>query len=176
MAIEPVTHLEKTIAGTVEPVTHLEKVIEQYGGGGGGSGMTEEFKQALLDAFNHVYWDDDKGPERIQLLYNELYPLSYITAVYTQSGTVYDTDSLDALKADLVVMAHYQDGTSEAVTDYALSGTLSAGTSVITAEYRGKSATFTVTVTQLKAYQDGTTLYILGGLNASQDGSTLSVS
>lgn len=37
MAIEPVTHLEKTIAGTVEPVTHLEKVIEQYGGGGGGS-------------------------------------------------------------------------------------------------------------------------------------------
>lgn len=37
MPIEPVTHLEKTIAGTVEPVTHLEKVIEQYGGGGGGS-------------------------------------------------------------------------------------------------------------------------------------------
>lgn len=38
MAIEPVTHLEKTIAGTVEPVTHLEKVIEQYAGGGGGGG------------------------------------------------------------------------------------------------------------------------------------------
>lgn len=36
MPIEPVTHLEKAIAGTVEPVTHLEKVIEQYGGGGGG--------------------------------------------------------------------------------------------------------------------------------------------
>lgn len=145
-------------------------------GGGGGYGMTEDFKQALLDAFDHVYWDDDKGPERIQRLYDALYPLSHITAVYTQSGTVYDTDNLDALKADLVVMAHYQDGTSETVTDYALSGTLSAGTSVITAEYRGKTATFTVTVTQLKAYQDGTTLYILGGLNASQDGSTLSVS
>lgn len=40
MAIEPVTHLEKTIAGTVEPVTHLEKVIEQYGGGGGGGSVT----------------------------------------------------------------------------------------------------------------------------------------
>lgn len=38
MAIEPVTHLEKTIARTVEPVTHLEKVIEQYGGGGSGGG------------------------------------------------------------------------------------------------------------------------------------------
>ena len=37
MEIEPITHLEKSIAGTVDPVTHLEKVIEQYGGGGGGS-------------------------------------------------------------------------------------------------------------------------------------------
>lgn len=38
MPIEPVTHLEKTIAGTVEPVTHLEQVISEYGGGGGGGG------------------------------------------------------------------------------------------------------------------------------------------
>ena len=38
MPIEPVTHLEKTIAGTVEPVTHLEKVIAEHGGGGGGGG------------------------------------------------------------------------------------------------------------------------------------------
>lgn len=29
----PVTHLEKTIAGEVSPVTHLEKVIAEYGGG-----------------------------------------------------------------------------------------------------------------------------------------------
>lgn len=35
MAIEPITHLEKSIAGTAEPVTHLEKVIAEYGGGGG---------------------------------------------------------------------------------------------------------------------------------------------
>ena len=40
MAIEPVTHLEKTIAGTVEPETHLEKVIAEYGGGGGGGSVT----------------------------------------------------------------------------------------------------------------------------------------
>lgn len=38
MPVEPITHLEKSIAGTVEPVTHLEKVIDQYGGGGGGGG------------------------------------------------------------------------------------------------------------------------------------------
>ena len=146
------------------------------GGGGGGSGLTDAVKQAFLDAFDHVYWDDDQGPERIQRLYDLLYPLSYITAVYTQSGTVYNTDSLDSLNSDLVVTAHYQDGTSETVSDYTLSGTLSVGTSVITVEYREKTATFTVTVTQKKAYQDGTMLYILGGLNASQDGSTLNIS
>ena len=40
MPIEPITHLEKSIAGTVEPVTHLEKVIDQYGGGGGGGSVS----------------------------------------------------------------------------------------------------------------------------------------
>lgn len=36
----PITHLEKSIAGTVDPVTHLEKVIAEYGGGGGGGEVT----------------------------------------------------------------------------------------------------------------------------------------
>lgn len=40
MPIEPITHLEKYIAGTVEPVTHLEKVIDQHGGGGGGGAVS----------------------------------------------------------------------------------------------------------------------------------------
>lgn len=40
MPIEPVTHLEKTIAGTVEPVTHLEQVISEYGGGSGGGAVS----------------------------------------------------------------------------------------------------------------------------------------
>lgn len=35
MAVTPITHLEKTIAGSVQPVTHLEKVIVQTGGSGG---------------------------------------------------------------------------------------------------------------------------------------------
>lgn len=117
-------------------------------GSGGGFGMTEEFKQALLDAFNHVYWDDDKGPERIQRLHDALYPLDHITSVYTQSGEVYDTDSLDYLRADLVVTAFYQGGGSQVVSDYTLSGELTVGTSTITAAYGGKSATFDVAVSE----------------------------
>ena len=72
-----------------------------------------------------------------------------ISAAYTQSGTVYDTDSLDSLKTDLVVTATYDDTSSATVpaADYTLSGTLTAGTSTITVTYGGKTTTFTVTVT-----------------------------
>ena len=73
-----------------------------------------------------------------------------ITATYTQSGTVYDTDSLDSLKPDLVVTANYSGGTSETVpaSDYTLSGTLTEGTSTITVSYAGLTTTFNVTVTE----------------------------
>lgn len=72
-----------------------------------------------------------------------------ITATYTQSGTVYDTDSLDSLKADLVVTANYSGGTSETVpaSNYTLSGTLEEGTSTITVTYGNLTDSFTVTVT-----------------------------
>ena len=75
--------------------------------------------------------------------------LTSISAVYTQSGTVYTTDSLDSLKTDLVVTAHYDDSSTETLSDsdYTLSGTLEAGTSTITVSYGGKTTTFNVTVT-----------------------------
>lgn len=76
--------------------------------------------------------------------------LSSITAVYTQPGTVYDTDTLDSLKADLVVTAVYSDSSTQTVpaADYTLSGTLTAGTSTITVSYGGMTTTFTVVVTE----------------------------
>ena len=74
--------------------------------------------------------------------------LTSISAVYTQSGTVYDTDSLDSLKDDLVVTAIYSDSSTQTVTDYTLSGTLAVGTSTVTVTYSGKITTFTVTVTE----------------------------
>ena len=73
--------------------------------------------------------------------------LTSISAVYTQSGTVYDTASLDDLKSDLVVTATYDNDTTEIVTDYTLSGTLATGTSTITVSYGGQTTTFNVTVT-----------------------------
>ena len=74
--------------------------------------------------------------------------LESISAVYTQSGTVYATTSLNDLKTDLVVTALYDDTTSATVasTDYTLSGTLTEGTSTVTVSYGGKTTTFSVTV------------------------------
>lgn len=80
--------------------------------------------------------------------------LSSISAVYTQSGTVYDTDTLDSLKPDLVVTAHYSDQTTETVTSYTLSGTLTEGTSTVTVSYSGKTTTFAVTVTHYEQKSD----------------------
>lgn len=78
-----------------------------------------------------------------------------ISAVYTQSGTVYETDSVDSLKAGLVVTATYSDSSTETIpsTDYTLSGTLTVGTSTITVVYRGKTATFNVTVSTHKLFE-----------------------
>lgn len=76
--------------------------------------------------------------------------LTSIDAAYAQSGTVYNVDSLDGLRSDLVVTANYSDSTSETVTGYTLSGTLAEGTSVVTVGYGGKTTSFNVTVTALE--------------------------
>ena len=115
-----------------------------------GSGLTNEIKVALMECFEHVAWIDDDGQDYYNALEAALNPptgLVSISVVYTQSGTVYDTDSLDVLKPDLVVTAHYEDTTTATVTAYTLSGTLTTGTSTITVSYGGKTATFNVTVT-----------------------------
>ena len=116
-----------------------------------GSGLTDDIKQALLDCFEHVAWTDEHGQDYVDALEAALYPpaeLASISAVYTQSGTVYDTDTLDSLKSDLVVTAHYDDSSSSVVTTYTLSGTLTEGTSTITVTYGGKTTSFNVTVTE----------------------------
>ena len=121
---------------------------------GEGLGFTEEFKQALLNCFAHVAWDDTDGQSRYDALEAALYPepsptgLTSITASYDQDRPIYDCDSLDIVKLDLSVVANYSNGTSETLSDsdYELSGTLTGGTSTITVSYGGKTDTIEVTV------------------------------
>lgn len=129
-------------------------------------GISDEIKQALLQCFEHVAWVDDEGQTYYDALYDALYPpvdLSSISCVYTQSGTVYDTDSLDSLKSDLVVTAHYSDQSTETVTTYTLSGTLAEGTSTITVLYGGKATTFDVEVTSIPTVSSISAVYTQSG-------------
>ena len=113
-----------------------------------GGAFSNAAKYALLSLLEKVAYIDENGQEYWDTLEQELFTVavSSIAAVYTQSGTVYDTDSLDSLRDDLVVTADFVDGTSETVTTYTLSGTLTAGTSAITVTYGGKTTTFNVIV------------------------------
>ena len=134
-------------------VEDLEDRVEALESGGGGSGLTDAVKTALLQLAQKVAYIDDDGQDYYDDLYDALYPpadLVSISAVYTQSGTVYDTDALNSLKSDLVVTALMSDQTTQTITDYTLSGTLTAGTSTITVSYGGKTTTFTVTVTHFE--------------------------
>lgn len=124
-------------------ISSLKEEISELGG------LSDDVKQALLQIAQKVAYVDDDGADYYQDLYDALYPpaeVVSISAVYTQSGTVYDTDTLDSLKADLVVTALYDDSTTETVTTYTLIGTLTEGTSTITVSYGGKTTTFNVTV------------------------------
>ncbi len=138
--IELVTHAEFD-----SEISDLQSLIR-------GGGMSAEFKVALETLLSNVVYkgNDPTGRTYLTALHNAMYPpanLSRITAVYTQSGNVYVTDSLDVLKADLVVTAFYDNGTSEIISTYVLSGTLIEGITTITVTYGGKSTTFNVTVT-----------------------------
>ena len=115
-----------------------------------GDALTDEIKLALLNCIAHVAWSGTDGEDYYTDLYNALYPSVSpvsISAVYTQSGTVYPYYSLDQLKSDLVVTVHYSDSTSAVTNAYTLSGTLAEGTSTITVTYGALTTTFNVTVT-----------------------------
>lgn len=220
---------------TTEDKTSLVAAINEVASsGGGGTGLSDDVKQALLQIAEKAVYVDDGGAQYYQDLYDALYPpastftvtntligcttnnsataitenapysatitassgysltgatvsitmdgtditstaynngaisiasvtgnliitvtavavtLSSISAVYTQSGTVYDTDTLDSLKADLIVTATWSDTTTTTIdsADYTLSGTLTAGTSTVTVTYSGFTTTFSVSVTQ----------------------------
>lgn len=129
-------------------------------------GISESVKTALLQIAAKVAYIDDQGQDYYDALEDALYPtatLTSITAVYTQTGTVYATTSLDSLKTDLVVTAYYDDGSTATVTTYTLSGTLSVGTSTITATYSGLSDTFDVTVSAAPTVSSIAAVYTQSG-------------
>ena len=68
--IEPISHLEKVVAGQEEPISHLEKIIALYGGSGGSG--TNNYN-ALLNkpSINGVTLTGNKTLIDLKLLYEE---------------------------------------------------------------------------------------------------------
>lgn len=122
-------------------------------GGSSGSGLTNEIKQALLQLASKVAYIDANGQSYYQALYDALYStpkvLVSISATYNQTDTIYTTDSLNDIpsRGTLTVIATYDDSSTETITNYTLSGNLTAGTSTITVIYSGKTTTINVNVT-----------------------------
>lgn len=135
--------------------------------------LSPAVKAALLQIAEKVAYIDGDGQNYYDALDAALSAkaLLQITAVYTQSGTVYETASLDSLESDLVVTAYYDDGTSAVISSgYTLSGTLTVGTSTITASYSGKSDTFDVTVTAEPQYISSGLIHRWDGINNTGSG------
>lgn len=144
-----VTDTTATASDVLAPkVFYSANGVRTVGTGTGSGGLTDDVKTALLNCFEHVAWIDDQGQTYYDALYSALHGgLVSISAVYTQTATIYTTDDLDTLRPDLVVTATYGDGTTREVTAYTLSGTLTIGTSTVTVTYQGQTDTFSVTVT-----------------------------
>ncbi len=133
-------------AASAQEAREIEQSME-------GKGLTEDFKQALLQVVAHIgAWSDAYGQDYYDALYEALYPpinLRSISALF-QPGTevINDTMSLNDLKQYLTVTAVYTDDSTEELSssDYSLSGSMAEGNQTITVSYGGKTTTFNVTV------------------------------
>lgn len=109
-------------------------------------------KNALYTILQNVAFINDNGysDELLKIhAWAENLVLMSISAAFTQgAASIYETDSLDKLKQYLVVTATFDDSSTTVLSDsdYILSGTLTVGTSTITATCQGKTDTFTVVV------------------------------
>ena len=152
---------EKAEQTEVDQLNERLEIVEH------GAGLTDDIKVALLQLASKVAYIDEHGQDYYNALEEALYPpsdLVRISAVYTQSAPVYDTSTIDSLKDDLVVTAHFEDASTQTVTAYTLSGTLIAGTiTPITVSYNGKTTTFNVNVSYTMEFSMGTNLTKITG-------------
>lgn len=133
----------KTVLGNI--MTILKAQVEDDRGTPQGYGINVSglFAQnaALIASMGGSGDSGGETPEKI---------LISISVVYS-GGPVPAGTALDEL-VGVVVTAHYGDGSSAAVTDYALSGVIAEGSNTIVVSYGGMTATFEVVGTGSTVY------------------------
>lgn len=131
---------------TVNDLDGRVEALEE--GGGSGGGVPLSVKGALITLLKAAVYSETGLTDEIATIESwasAIAELVSISASYS-GGTVRAGTSLDSLRSDLTVIATYQDSTTEVVTGYTLSGTLTEGTQTVTVSYGGKTTTFTATV------------------------------
>ena len=129
-----------------------------------GTGLSEAAAALLVEILRHAIYDGDQTgnidalaaelglsagdsggdvtPEEPEDPDEPVVTLTGITASYTGGDVPVGTDLTDL--TGITVTAHYSDGSSQAVTDFTLSGTIAEGSNTVTVTYAGKTAAFTV--------------------------------
>ena len=145
----------------------LKGLIDDLDGRGG---LSMDAKNLLLNILKQAVFATDDVKADIDALEDMICAeLVSISAVFTPgTAKFYPGESLDVLKPYLVVSTLYDDGTSENVSTYTLSGELTAGTSTITVTFSDKTTTFTVTVEAVSGIVRGPSYFAYGiGLQSS---------
>ena len=161
------TTAAKSVGDTIKQCASIMgcKVIDQWSNSG-----IYQYKEKTNNVHmrDNVHLNDIGGQDVAKFLAREFYnkinlryvnasqepvapaiTLKSISATFNQGSTaVYTSTSLDELKSMLTVIATYSDNSTQAITDYELSGTLTVGTSTITVTKGGLTATFDVIVSE----------------------------
>ena len=161
------TTAAKSVGDTIKQCASIMgcKVIDQWSNSG-----IYQYKEKTNNVHmrDNVHLNDIGGQDVAKFLAREFYnkinlryvnasqepvapaiTLKSISATFNQGSTaVYTSTSLDELKSMLTVIVTYSDNSTQAITDYELSGTLTVGTSTITVTKGGLTATFDVIVSE----------------------------
>ena len=109
--------------------------------------LTTTARTALINFLANVAYTHNAGKQYYDQLTDSLtIGLVSISAVFMNNVLIYDTDTLDILRQYLTVAATYEDGVTQNITNYSLSGLLQPGTRTITVIYNNFTTTFDITV------------------------------
>lgn len=133
---------------TTETKTDLVSAINEAATSGG-SALTDTQKELIITIMRNALYTSNQSANIDALEETFANTVVSISATLNLNGnTIYSDDTLDVLRQYLVVRATYDDGTKQTVTGYALSGTLTVGTSIVQVLYRDCTASVYVPVSQ----------------------------
>lgn len=145
-----VEHLKKISKIEIEYDAEVVELPQNVGIGDIVKIADEEESQFIIARIIKLVTSDSEGKQHVTLdeFTTTSYPIAYLTAEYRPSGIVNVTTSLESLKANITLTAHYGGGSAIVIPseDYRIIGTLTEGTSTITLRYKNRSTTISVPV------------------------------